>query len=145
MRVLAARDMRQSRSLPPPAPPFSLLCTHFRSPAAPRHLALPALPLQIGRLEVLRIHTRNMKLDEDVDMEAISKDTHGYVGADLAALCTEAALQVGERGGAAGGLAGPGQLVWVGVEAGGRSGRLAGSLQQPAALFCCTPLLLSGA
>ena len=71
---------------------------------------------------MLRIHTRNMKLDEDVDMEAISKDTHGYVGADLAALCTEAALQVGERGGAAGGLAGPGPLVWAGVEAGGSSG-----------------------
>jgi hypothetical protein len=48
---------------------------------------------QIGRLEVLRIHTRNMKLDDDVDLEAISRDTHGYVGADLAALCTEAALQ----------------------------------------------------
>lgn len=34
-----------------------------------------------------------MKLDEDVNLEAISRDTHGYVGADLAALCTEAALQ----------------------------------------------------
>jgi SpoVK/Ycf46/Vps4 family AAA+-type ATPase len=28
-----------------------------------------------------------------VDLEAVSRDTHGYVGADLAALCTEAALQ----------------------------------------------------
>jgi transitional endoplasmic reticulum ATPase len=28
-----------------------------------------------------------------VDLEAIARDTHGYVGADLAALCTEAALQ----------------------------------------------------
>ncbi|KAL4457784.1 hypothetical protein ABPG75_012649 [Micractinium tetrahymenae] len=51
------------------------------------------VPDEIGRLEVLRIHTRNMKLDEDVDLEAICRDTHGYVGADLAALCTEAALQ----------------------------------------------------
>ena len=51
------------------------------------------VPDEIGRLEVLRIHTRNMKLDDGVDMEAISRDTHGYVGADLAALCTEAALQ----------------------------------------------------
>ncbi|KAB1222815.1 hypothetical protein CJ030_MR2G022306 [Morella rubra] len=34
-----------------------------------------------------------MKLAEDVDLERIAKDTHGYVGADLAALCTEAALQ----------------------------------------------------
>lgn len=28
-----------------------------------------------------------------VDLESIARDTHGYVGADLAALCTEAALQ----------------------------------------------------
>mmetsp|Transcript_14394 Transcript_14394/g.17439 ORF Transcript_14394/g.17439 Transcript_14394/m.17439 type:complete len:809 (+) Transcript_14394:108-2534(+) len=51
------------------------------------------VPDQIGRLEVLRIHTKNMKLDEDVDLEHISKETHGFVGADLAALCTEAAMQ----------------------------------------------------
>lgn len=51
------------------------------------------VPDEIGRLEVLRIHTKNMKLSHDVDLERISKDTHGYVGADLAALCTEAALQ----------------------------------------------------
>ncbi|KAF2610603.1 hypothetical protein F2Q70_00007059 [Brassica cretica] len=51
------------------------------------------VPDEIGRLEVLRIHTKNMKLAEDVDLERISKDTHGYVGSDLAALCTEAALQ----------------------------------------------------
>eukprot|EP00668_Euglena_longa_P028917 GGOE01036251.1.p1 GENE.GGOE01036251.1~~GGOE01036251.1.p1 ORF type:complete len:816 (-),score=157.06 GGOE01036251.1:120-2378(-) len=51
------------------------------------------IPDEIGRLEVLRIHTKNMKLDEGVDLEAIAKDTHGYVGADLAALCTEAAMQ----------------------------------------------------
>ncbi|GAB4833621.1 AAA ATPase cdc48 [Ancistrocladus abbreviatus] len=50
-------------------------------------------PDEVGRLEILRIHTRNMKLANDVDLERISKDTHGYVGADLAALCTEAALQ----------------------------------------------------
>ncbi|KAJ4972006.1 hypothetical protein NE237_005105 [Protea cynaroides] len=51
------------------------------------------VPDEIGRLEVLRIHTKKMKLAEDVDLERIAKDTHGYVGADLAALCTEAALQ----------------------------------------------------
>jgi transitional endoplasmic reticulum ATPase len=51
------------------------------------------VPDETGRLEVLRIHTKNMKLDDGVDLESISKDTHGYVGADLAALCTEAALQ----------------------------------------------------
>ncbi|KAL5703105.1 Cell division control protein 48 E [Ranunculus cassubicifolius] len=51
------------------------------------------VPDEVGRLEVLRIHTKNMKLADDVDLEKVSKNTHGYVGADLAALCTEAALQ----------------------------------------------------
>eukprot|EP01026_Neomeris_dumetosa_P008537 TRINITY_DN1273_c1_g1_i2.p1 TRINITY_DN1273_c1_g1~~TRINITY_DN1273_c1_g1_i2.p1 ORF type:complete len:863 (-),score=173.49 TRINITY_DN1273_c1_g1_i2:236-2509(-) len=51
------------------------------------------VPDETGRLEILRIHTKNMKLGDTVDLEAVSKDTHGYVGADLAALCTEAALQ----------------------------------------------------
>uniref|UniRef100_A0A7R9YRS6 Cell division cycle protein 48 n=1 Tax=Chlamydomonas euryale TaxID=1486919 RepID=A0A7R9YRS6_9CHLO len=51
------------------------------------------VPDEIGRLEVMRIHTKNMKLDEQVNLEAIARDTHGYVGADMAALCTEAALQ----------------------------------------------------
>ncbi|TVU29757.1 hypothetical protein EJB05_21341, partial [Eragrostis curvula] len=51
------------------------------------------VPDEVGRLEVLRIHTKNMKLDDDVSLEVVARDTHGYVGADLAALCTEAALQ----------------------------------------------------
>ncbi|RZC77329.1 hypothetical protein C5167_001525 [Papaver somniferum] len=51
------------------------------------------VPDEVGRLEILRIHTKNMKLAEDVELERIPKDTHGYVGADLAALCNEAALQ----------------------------------------------------
>lgn len=45
-----------------------------------------------GRLEILHIHTRNMKLHENVDLEAVAEATHGFVGADLAQLCTEAAL-----------------------------------------------------
>lgn len=51
------------------------------------------IPDTIGRLEILRIHTKNMKLDESVDLESIAQECHGYVGSDLAALCTEAALQ----------------------------------------------------
>jgi transitional endoplasmic reticulum ATPase len=51
------------------------------------------VPDEVGRMEVLRIHTKNMKLSEDVDLAEIAKSTHGYVGSDLAALCTEAALQ----------------------------------------------------
>jgi transitional endoplasmic reticulum ATPase len=50
------------------------------------------VPDETGRLEVLAIHTRKMKLSEDVDVEAIAKETHGFVGADLAQLCTEAAM-----------------------------------------------------
>ena len=50
-------------------------------------------PDENGRLEIFRIHTRNMKLDDSVDPEMIAKDTHGFVGADIAALCTEAAMQ----------------------------------------------------
>lgn len=51
------------------------------------------IPDAIGRLEILQIHTKNMKLADDVDLEKIAHDTHGHVGADLAALCSEAALQ----------------------------------------------------
>ncbi|XP_041033267.1 transitional endoplasmic reticulum ATPase-like isoform X1 [Carcharodon carcharias] len=51
------------------------------------------IPDSIGRLEILQIHTKNMKLSDDVDLERIAHDTHGHVGADLAALCSEAALQ----------------------------------------------------
>eukprot|EP01137_Pigoraptor_chileana_P035449 Opistho-2@29480 len=51
------------------------------------------IPDAVGRLEVLRIHTKNMKLGTDVDLEKIANETHGYVGSDIAALCSEAALQ----------------------------------------------------
>merc|ERR1719468_763074 len=51
------------------------------------------IPDAVGRLEILRIHTRNMKLGDDVDLEQVASETHGHVGADLAALCSEAALQ----------------------------------------------------
>ena len=51
------------------------------------------VPDEVGRMEILRIHTKNMKLAEDVDLSEVAKATHGYVGADMAALCTEAALQ----------------------------------------------------
>lgn len=50
------------------------------------------VPDATGRLEVMHIHTKNMKLDEEIDLEAVAEATHGFVGADLAQLCTEAAL-----------------------------------------------------
>lgn len=51
------------------------------------------IPDATGRLEILRIHTKNMKLSDDVDLEQIASETHGHVGSDMAALCSEAALQ----------------------------------------------------
>jgi transitional endoplasmic reticulum ATPase len=51
------------------------------------------IPDPTGRLEILRIHTKNMKLGDDVDLETIAAETHGYVGSDIASLCSEAAMQ----------------------------------------------------
>ncbi|KAI9741995.1 MAG: AAA ATPase cdc48 [Cirrosporium novae-zelandiae] len=51
------------------------------------------IPDPTGRLEILQIHTKNMKLGDDVDLESIAAETHGYVGSDLASLCSEAAMQ----------------------------------------------------
>jgi len=51
------------------------------------------VPDKDGRFEILRIHTKNMKLAPDVDLESCANGTHGYVGSDLQSLCTEAAMQ----------------------------------------------------
>lgn len=51
------------------------------------------VPDLVGRLEILRIHTKNMRLTEDVDLDEIASETHGHVGADLASVCLEAALE----------------------------------------------------
>ncbi|KPJ62484.1 MAG: AAA family ATPase [Planctomycetes bacterium DG_23] len=45
-----------------------------------------------GRLEILQIHSRGMPLADDVDLEKLAQITHGFVGADLEALCREAAM-----------------------------------------------------
>lgn len=52
-----------------------------------------AIPDEEGRLEVLKIKTKDMKMDDSVDLFQIARDTHGYVGADLSQLTLEAALQ----------------------------------------------------
>lgn len=51
------------------------------------------VPSAEGRKEILQIHTRGMPLDESVQLEYIAKITHGFVGADLAALAREAAMK----------------------------------------------------
>jgi transitional endoplasmic reticulum ATPase len=56
-----------------------------------REIAIP-IPDRYGRLEILEIHSRGMPLAEDVDMDHLAEMTHGYVGADLEALCREAAM-----------------------------------------------------
>ncbi len=55
------------------------------------------VPGKEGRLDVLKIHTRNMPLEKDVDLKELAGQTHGFVGADLEALCKEAAMSVLRR------------------------------------------------
>lgn len=55
------------------------------------------VPDQRGRAEILKIHTRRMPLAGDVDLEELSERTVGFVGADLAALCREAAYNALRR------------------------------------------------
>ncbi len=55
------------------------------------------VPNQKGRLEVLQIHTRNMPLAKDVNMEELAQRTHGFVGADLEMLSKEAAMHALRR------------------------------------------------
>jgi transitional endoplasmic reticulum ATPase len=50
------------------------------------------IPDQRGRLEILEIHSRGMPLATDVSLEKLSTITHGFVGADLEALCRESAM-----------------------------------------------------
>jgi len=49
-------------------------------------------PDKRGRVEILEIHSRGMPLADDVDLDKLATSTHGFVGADLAALCREAAM-----------------------------------------------------
>jgi len=52
-----------------------------------------SVPDRDDRLEILQIHTRSMPLSKDVNLEELADYTHGFVGADLAALCREAAMK----------------------------------------------------
>ncbi|MEM3029077.1 MAG: CDC48 family AAA ATPase [Thermoproteota archaeon] len=55
------------------------------------------VPDKQGRLEILQIHTRSMPLEKDVDLKKLAEITHGYTGADLAALSREAAMKALRR------------------------------------------------
>ncbi|MGB5778903.1 MAG: CDC48 family AAA ATPase [Allopontixanthobacter sediminis] len=50
------------------------------------------VPDEKGRREILSIHTRGMPLGDKVDLDELARVTHGFVGADLAALAREAAI-----------------------------------------------------
>ena len=51
------------------------------------------VPNRIGRLQILKIHSRGMPLADDVDLARLGEVTHGFVGADLEVLCKEAGMR----------------------------------------------------
>ena len=57
-------------------------------------LVLVPPPDEKARLEILKIHTKGMPLGKDVDLELLAKETNGFAGSDIAALCREAAMLV---------------------------------------------------
>ena len=50
-----------------------------------------------GRLEILQIHTRGMPLADDINLQELASELHGYTGADIKALCREAAMKALRR------------------------------------------------
>ena len=62
-----------------------------------RRIAVQA-PDRPGRLQILKIHTREVPLDEDVDLELIAASTPGATGADLSLIVNEGALFAARRG-----------------------------------------------
>jgi len=61
-----------------------------------REIEFP-VPDRAGRLEILKIHTRNMPLAKDVNLEHLADISYGYVGADVWALAKEAAMSALRR------------------------------------------------
>jgi transitional endoplasmic reticulum ATPase len=55
------------------------------------------VPDEVGRKEVLQIHTRGMPLADDVDLDHLADETHGFVGADIESLSKEAAMKALRR------------------------------------------------
>lgn len=55
------------------------------------------VPDRQGRFEIVQIHTRTMPLSSDVDLRQLADITHGYTGADVSALCREAAMKALRR------------------------------------------------
>ena len=55
------------------------------------------VPDEAGRREIIAIHTRGMPLGREVDLKELARTTHGFVGADIAALTREAAIEAVRR------------------------------------------------
>jgi transitional endoplasmic reticulum ATPase len=55
------------------------------------------VPDEAGRKEILQIHTRGMPLSDDVDLDVLADETHGFVGADIESLTKEAAMKALRR------------------------------------------------
>jgi transitional endoplasmic reticulum ATPase len=55
------------------------------------------VPNAEGRLEILQIHTRGMPLSDDINLQELAAELHGYTGADIKALCREAAMKALRR------------------------------------------------
>ena len=55
------------------------------------------VPDRNDRLKILEIHVRNMPLEETVDLKTLAERTNGFVGADMSALCKEAAMKTMRR------------------------------------------------
>lgn len=62
-----------------------------------RKITVPAPDIE-GREEILKVHTKNKKIADDVDLSVLARRTPGFVGADLENLANEAALLAGRRG-----------------------------------------------
>ncbi len=63
-----------------------------------RRVVVPRPDLK-GRIDILKIHTRRVPLEEDVDLDTLARGTPGFVGADLQNLVNEAALLAARRDG----------------------------------------------
>ena len=57
------------------------------------------LPDRLGRISILNVHTRRLKLDPDIDLDRLARLTPGTCGADLATIVNEAAIRTARRGG----------------------------------------------
>ena len=56
-----------------------------------RHIKVES-PSEEGRLAIFKVHTKDMPLAKDVNLEKLAKNTESYVGADIEAICREAAM-----------------------------------------------------